>query len=215
MKRRTVVAWLASACLGVGLAAAVAVAQTGTAAPGRASGEQAKAGSVGASAAVAASAASGGASAVLVPDGEAGEPLLVDGRVLSSAGGAPVAGAALTLYQTDHTGCYSKGCSDERNPGARSARLRGTLRTDAQGRYQFRTIKPGQYPGSGPPAHIHYELTIGQQPMVPLELIFEGDSRLTPDIRARAARHDFFILCAPAKDADRTLRCRGADVVLK
>lgn len=154
-----------------------------------------------------------GASAVLAPAGEPGDRLIVEGRVL--AGGAPVAGADLVLYHTDNTGCYSRDCQDERNPGARNARLAGRLKTDGQGRYEIRTIKPAQYRGtSGPPAHIHYELTIGQRAMVPLELVFEGDNRLTPDIRARAAKHDFFIICAPAKDADGTLRCRGADLVV-
>lgn len=155
-----------------------------------------------------------GASAVLAPAGEPGDRLIVEGRVLAN-GATPVAGADLVLYHTDNTGCYSRDCADERNPGARSARLGGRLKTDGQGRYEFRTIKPAQYRGtSGPPAHIHYELTIGQRAMVPLELIFEGDNRLTPEIRGRAAKHDFFILCAPAKDADGTLRCRGADVIL-
>lgn len=158
---------------------------------------------------------SSSASAVLVPDGEPGVRLLVEGRVLAGVGGAPVADAELLLYQTDRTGCYSLNCADERNPGARSARLKGRLRTDAQGRYEFRTVRPGQYPRSGPPAHIHYELTVGQQPMRPFEVIFEGDSRLTPDIRDRAARHDFFILCAPATEADGALRCRGADVIVR
>jgi protocatechuate 3,4-dioxygenase, beta subunit len=159
--------------------------------------------------------ATGTATAVLIPAGEPGEPLIVDGRVLSAAG-KPVADAPLYLYHTDIQGYYSAGGKDERNPGARNSRLRGNLKTDAEGRYQFRTIKPGQYPGtSGPPAHIHYEITPGQQAMQAFELIFEGDSRLTEEIRQRAAKHDFFILCAPAKDAQGNLRCKGADVMLK
>lgn len=153
--------------------------------------------------------------AVLVPPGEPGEPLIVEGRVLSSTE-QPVAGVPVYLYHTDIHGYYSAGGKDERNPGARNSRLRGDLKTDAEGRYQFRTIKPGQYPGSsGPPAHIHYEITPGQQPMQAFELIFEGDSRLTAEIRQRAARHDFFMLCAPAKDAQGNLRCKDADVRLK
>jgi hypothetical protein len=154
-------------------------------------------------------------SAVLVSTGEAGESLVVEGRVVAGDKREPIPNAELFLYQTDVTGCYSLKCRDERNPGARNARLRGRLRTDAQGRYEFRTIKPGQYPGSGPPAHIHYELTIGEQPMKPFELIFDGDDRLTSGIRDKAARHDFYILCMPAKDPDGTLRCRGADVIVR
>jgi protocatechuate 3,4-dioxygenase beta subunit len=159
--------------------------------------------------------ASGTATAVLIPAGEPGEPLIVEGRVLSGEGGKPVADAPVYLYHTDVQGYYSAGGKDERNPGARNSRLRGDLKTDAEGRYQFRTIKPGQYPGSGPPAHIHYEITLGQKPMQGFELIFEGDSRLTPEIRQRAAKHDFFILCAPSKDTHGNLRCKGADVILK
>jgi protocatechuate 3,4-dioxygenase beta subunit len=158
--------------------------------------------------------ATGTATAVLIPAGEPGEPLIVEGRVLSAAG-KPVADTPVYLYHTDIQGYYSAGGKDERNPGARNSRLRGNLKTDAEGRYQFRTIKPGQYPGGGPPAHIHYEITPGQQPMQAFELIFEGDSRLTPEIRQRAAKGDFFMLCAPAKDAQGNLRCKGADVVLK
>ena len=159
-------------------------------------------------------AATGAATAVLIPAGEPGEPLIVEGRVLSE-GGKPVAGTPVYLYHTDIQGYYSAGGKDERNAGARNSRLRGNLKTDEEGRYHFRTIKPGQYPGSGPPAHIHYEITPGQQPMQAFELIFEGDSRLTPEIRQRAAKHDFFILCTPAKDAQGNLRCKGADVMLK
>jgi protocatechuate 3,4-dioxygenase beta subunit len=159
-------------------------------------------------------AASGPATAVLIPAGEPGEPLIVEGRVLAQ-GGKPVAGAPVYLYHTDIQGYYSAGGKDERNAGARNSRLRGNLKTDAEGRYQFKTIKPGQYPGSGPPAHIHYEVTPGQQAMQSFELIFEGDSRLTPEIRQRAAKHDFFMLCTPAKDAQGTLRCKDADVMLK
>lgn len=158
--------------------------------------------------------ATGTATAVLIPAGEPGEPLIVEGRVLSAAG-KPVADVPVYLYHTDIQGYYSAGGKDERNPGARNSRLRGNLKTDAEGRYQFRTIKPGQYPGSGPPAHIHYEIAPGQQPMQGFELIFEGDSRLTPEIRQRAAKHDFFMLCAPAKDEKGNLRCKGADVMLK
>jgi protocatechuate 3,4-dioxygenase beta subunit len=159
--------------------------------------------------------ATGPATAVLIPAGEPGEPLIVEGRVLCPDG-KPVADAPVYLYHTDIQGYYSAGGKDERNPGARNSRLRGNLKTDAEGRYQFRTIKPGQYPGSsGPPAHIHYEITPGQQAMQAFELIFEGDSRLTEEIRQRAAKHDFFILCAPAKDAQGNLRCKGADVMLK
>ena len=85
---------------------------------------------------------------MLIPAGEPGEPLIVEGRVLAGEGGKPVADAPVYLYHTDKQGYYSAGGKDERNPGARNSRLRGNLKTDAEGRYQYRTIKPGQYPAT-------------------------------------------------------------------
>jgi protocatechuate 3,4-dioxygenase, beta subunit len=39
------------------------------------------------------------------------------------------------------------------------------LRTHWEGRYSFRTIRPGSYPGTRVPQHIHYEVTAeGQAP---------------------------------------------------
>ena len=141
----------------------------------------------------------------LVPAGEPGEPLLVEGRILG-ADGRGLADAGLYVYQTDARGYYSTSGSDERNP-----RLRARLRTDAEGRFSLRTIKPGPYPNSGPPAHIHVEVSPSPGSTERFELVFEGDARLTPEIRSDAARHGFYTICTPSKDADGTLRCRGAD----
>ena len=70
---------------------------------------------------------------------------------------------------------------DNRNP-----RLKARFATDDAGRFRFRTIMPGQYPRSGPPAHIHLEVTPAGKPMEQFELVFEGDSRMTDGIRADA-----------------------------
>jgi protocatechuate 3,4-dioxygenase beta subunit len=42
--------------------------------------------------------------------------------------------------------------------GNRDPRLTGLLRSDVAGRYSFRTIRPGSYPGTQVPQHIHYEV---------------------------------------------------------
>lgn len=91
---------------------------------------------------------------VVVPE-EPGEPLEVSGTV-RGAEGKPVADALVYLFQTDARGTYNSEGMDERNP-----RIFGYLRTDAQGRYGFRTIRPGHYPDVDEPVeqHIHLEIT--------------------------------------------------------
>lgn len=70
-----------------------------------------------------------------------GEPTLVSGRVLDTAG-RPIAGATLDIWQTNDDGFYDvqqKGVQPDYN-------LRGLFTTDADGYYAFRTVKPRHYP---------------------------------------------------------------------
>jgi protocatechuate 3,4-dioxygenase beta subunit len=90
----------------------------------------------------------------LVEPGEAGRPLRVEGRTLD-AEGRPRAGVVVYAYQTDASGIYRR---VDPAPGAAARRhgaLRGWALTDADGRYAFSTVRPGSYPDSEIPAHIH------------------------------------------------------------
>ena len=53
----------------------------------------------------------------------------------------------------------------------------GNALSDSEGRYRFKTIKPGAYP-AGPnlirPSHIHFQVT-GRQDRLVTQLYFEGD----------------------------------------
>lgn len=84
----------------------------------------------------------------IAPPGEAGTPLVIHGRVYKSDGASPAAGVVVFAYQTDAQGLYNA-------RGARGWRLRGWARTDAQGRFEFHTIRPAAYPGTRTPAHVH------------------------------------------------------------
>ena len=82
-----------------------------------------------------------------------GEVMLLSGRVLGGDG-TPVAAALIEIWQCDANGRYLH------SGDVSSTRLRdpdfqgyGVTRTDAQGRYRFRTILPVEYPGRTP--HIH------------------------------------------------------------
>jgi protocatechuate 3,4-dioxygenase beta subunit len=78
--------------------------------------------------------------------GRPGERLMVTGFVLAK-GCRPVPGARVDVWQADGAGNYD-------NSGFN---LRGWELTDAQGRYWFETVVPGEYPGRTP--HIHVKVT--------------------------------------------------------
>lgn len=98
-----------------------------------------------------------------------GEPLRVSGRVLALGGGG-VAGARIEVWQANHEGFY-----ENQQPDLQPEfNLRGRLAADAQGRFRFRSVKPGGYalPAEGPvgrlmqrlglpldrPAHLHFRV---------------------------------------------------------
>ena len=123
-------------------------------------------------------------SADVAPPGEPGERLEVSGVVYAADGRTPVTGASVYVYQTDARGYY--GPDDpmaNRNP-----RLKALLRTDGQGRYSYRTIRPGSYPGTRVPRHIHYEATAGGHGTRIFEIVFDDDPFVSPQVRADAAR---------------------------
>lgn len=89
----------------------------------------------------------------IAPDSEPGTALVVHGRAFAADGRRPLAGAIVFAYHTDRSGIY-------RAPGepAHTWRLKGWAVTDSEGRFEFRTIRPGPYPGGTDAAHIHLTL---------------------------------------------------------
>jgi protocatechuate 3,4-dioxygenase beta subunit len=114
----------------------------------------------------------------VAPEGEPGDPLTVNGVVVGKDG-KPIAGASLYIFQTDREGYYGvKPVSDNRNP-----RLKLYLRSDARGAWSFTTVKPGSYPSSRIPAHIHFEVSAPGRASKIFEIVFEGDPFITPQMR--------------------------------
>ncbi len=87
-----------------------------------------------------------------MPD-EPGESLIISGTMYQPDGKTPAPGVVLYVYHTDNTGLYSPAPNQQH--GKRHGHLRGWMKTDAQGRYAFKTIRPAAYPNQAIPQHIH------------------------------------------------------------
>ena len=123
------------------------------------------------------------ASGEVAPAGEPGERLEVKGVVYAADGKTPVPGASLYVYQTDARGHYRP----EDAMGNQNPRLMLLLRSDAAGRYAYRTIRPGSYPGTRVPQHIHYEVAAPGHASRIFEIVFDQDPLVTAEIRRQAA----------------------------
>ena len=124
------------------------------------------------------------AQARIGPLGELGEPLHIAGTVFD-AHGRPAPGIVVYAYQTDAEGHYPPDESRRGQPGARHGRLRAWVKTDANGEYAFDTIRPGGYPGTDIPQHVHmHVLEPGRCTYYIDDLLFDDDPRLAQDKRA-------------------------------
>jgi protocatechuate 3,4-dioxygenase beta subunit len=117
----------------------------------------------------------------IVSDKEPGTPLIISGTIYAPDGRKPLEGINLFVYQTDATGVYTTSGGDNR-----STRIHGLMRTNAEGRYEFRTIKPGSYPGSRNPQHIHAYVSGPGYPEYWIdEYHFDDDPFITDDLRRK------------------------------
>src|SRR5688572_32143953 len=76
--------------------------------------------------------ANASARAVITPADEPGTPLVISGIVYAADGRTPLRNASVYVYQTDARGYYAP--TDAR--ASDTPRLRGYMRTDANGRYE-------------------------------------------------------------------------------
>ena len=141
----------------------------------------------------------------IVADGEPGEPLIVSGTIYAPDGRTPLEGINLFVYQTDATGVYSTRGGDGDN---RSTRIHGLMRSNKEGRYEFRTIKPGSYPNSRNPAHIHAYVSGADYPEYWIdEYLFEGDPFISEANRQKfGGKGAFSSLLSLQRGSDGVLR---------
>ena len=156
---------------------------------------------------------------VIADKSEPGDRLIVTGRVTD--GQKPLQGVSLYVFHADAAGLYSKGPSNSDE----DARLYGALRTDAEGRFRYESIRPIGYSDNG--AHIHYVVTKDGHKKRMEELRFADDPKAlnaAPDeVKAlqagqRAAMKTFpgyvFAILMPDRDAQGVWRITH-DIVLE
>jgi protocatechuate 3,4-dioxygenase beta subunit len=121
----------------------------------------------------------------IAPANEAGEPMLITGRVLARDG-KPKANVIVYAYHTDAHGIYPRPVKSLGAASARHGRLRGWALSDDEGRYSFETIRPASYPSRDIPAHVHmHVIERGCATYYIADILFTDDPLLNPSERAR------------------------------
>ena len=126
-----------------------------------------------------------------ISGGAKGEPLYIDGSILSEDG-KPVPNAIVDVWHSDAEGFY-----DVQLPELEEPTLRARFHTDAQGRFRFWTILPRYYPipYDGPvgdmlkatarhpyrPAHVHFKIIADGYQTLVTHLFVSGDQYLDSD----------------------------------
>ena len=123
---------------------------------------------------------------------------MISGTIYEPDGVTPARDITLFVFHTDAKGHYNS------RDDAFDPRLYGWVRTGTDGRYEFRTIKPGPYPQVTNPAHIHAHVFGPGRPewFIP-EYWFEGDPLIPAqdrDLPARLGR--FSPVVRLTKDSD-------------
>jgi protocatechuate 3,4-dioxygenase, beta subunit len=106
-----------------------------------------------------------------------GHVIRVAGKVMTHAG-APVRGARIELWQANAHGRYTHPA--DLNPAPLDPNFEGyaLLTTDAEGRYSFKTVRPGGYPTTADfpprPPHIHFDIA-GARTRLVTQMYFPGE----------------------------------------
>lgn len=90
----------------------------------------------------------------IASDKEPGVRMIIKGTIFKQDGKTPYPDVIFYAYQTDNNGYYSKS-GKEKGAQKWHGRLHGWCKTDQNGRYEIRSIRPAPYPNNKIPAHIH------------------------------------------------------------
>lgn len=106
-----------------------------------------------------------------------GEIVSIEGRVLDEAG-APIADAVVDVWQANAAGRYAHEADTNTAPIDPNFQGWAIMKTDAEGRYKFKTVRPGPYPVQADwtrPPHIHFKVSRRGYHEITTQMYFEGE----------------------------------------
>ena len=139
-----------------------------------------------------------------------GTVLHLAGRVTDGSG-QPVADARVEIWQCDVHGKYLRPADDSAGPRDENFQGYGETRTDAEGNYTFRTIRPVAY--AGRPPHIHFQVTHPRYRKLVTQLYAPGDPHGGPRRWAESSYSSLWVSFTPAPREPGALATRF-DIVL-
>lgn len=107
-----------------------------------------------------------------------GQVIEVTGRVLGSDG-RPAPNAKIDIWQANAAGRYAHPADDSAAPLDPGFQGSAVITADAEGRYRFRTVKPGLYPGRT--QHIHFDVTGRSQRLI-TQMYFPDEAGNAKDV---------------------------------
>jgi catechol 1,2-dioxygenase len=109
----------------------------------------------------------------VVPPGNAGIPLVIDGRVFADCE-TGLKNAVVEIWNADEEGAYDQ---------STGFNFRGRYLTGDHGAYRFRTIIPGRYLNGGTfrPSHIHFRITAAGYNDLISQIYFKDDPFIAED----------------------------------
>ena len=151
----------------------------------------------------------------------AGDDIFVRGRITDTQG-KPLSDVRVDIWQANHWGRYAHPEDPNTAPLDPNFQGIGITRTDADGMYGFKTIKPAAYPlsalgDSGWRArHIHFKLADDAGHRLTTQMYFEGDPLLEDDEPFNEAPEDQrqVLVTAPVADASTGIPVHRFDISL-
>jgi protocatechuate 3,4-dioxygenase beta subunit len=148
-----------------------------------------------------------------------GQVIVLSGKVKDRTG-KPIPGAEILIWQANAAGRYTSPV--DTNPAPLDPSFLGvvTFKSDHDGSYKIRTIKPGPYPepsGTIRTPHIHFEVTHADYRLV-TQMYFPGEDLNETDILlstlAARRRNPAHVICKEATADEEGVRAFNWDIVL-
>ena len=139
---------------------------------------------------------------VLSKKSDKDERMIISGTIFQPDGKTPAPNILIYFYHTDSEGYYG------RRGEVRDGHFRGWMLTGANGKYEFRSIKPAPYPNRTEAAHVHMTLTGKSFTEDSINaILFEGDKFIKEQERNSVGKWGEFIpILKLEKGADGILR---------